>query len=251
MIIVRHGEIYTKSEPVRRIFTRKLANNIQEALPKSKITLKRWRILVEGGKPEVLKRIFGIVSFSPAEECSASLNDIKKLVEKKFLKGFGGKTFAVRTQKIDSKLSSTKINIEIGDLIRTKAKAKVNLDNPQRTLYIEIDKNKAYVFTDIIDGPGGLPLGTADGMVKILGKKENDVLAAWMIMKRGASLIRVPTKLKKWAYGNSKGELLAAVSGVTEPKDFIKIQSKEKLPVFAPLMGLNKKEISKLRKKVL
>ncbi|GEM_PF-2330117 len=253
MIIVRHGEIYTKTEPVRNLFVRRLAGNIRIALPDAKIETKRWRIIVEDKDAQkTLNRIFGIVSYSPAEECKADLTDIEKMVEKHFLKEFKGKKFAVRTQKIDSKMSSMQINIKIGDLIRIKAKAKVNLDNPEKTLYIEIDGSKAYVFTEFIEGPGGLPLGTAENRVKLLGTKENDLIGAWMIMKRGASITPVPAKLRRWAYGNSqKGEILALVCGSTNLEEFIKLQSKTKLPLFAPLIGMSKGEITALKRKVL
>lgn len=253
MIIVRHGEIYTKTEPVRNLFVRRLAGNIRIALPDAKIEMKRWRIIVEDKDAlETLNRIFGVVSYSPAEECKADLPDIEETVEKHFLNEFKGKKFAVRTQKIDSKMSSTQMNIKIGDLIRVKAKAKVNLDNPEKTLYIELDGPKAYVFTDFIEGPGGLPLGTAENRVKLLGKKENDLMGAWMIMKRGASITPVPIKLKRWAYGNSsKGEILAAVCGATDLEEFLKLQSKIKMPLFAPLIGMSKEEITALKRKVL
>lgn len=254
MILVRHGEIFTKSEPVRKRFVIRLAKNIQEALPYDRIETRRWRIFVhpknEKKSLDVLSRVFGIVSFSTAESCEINLESMKKLVN---LSKFKSKKFAVKTQRLEKEgpLSSNEINNEIGDFIRKNAKAKVNLDNPQITLGIEIYEGKAFIFTETFQGPGGLPLGTADGIVQCDFKTDNDVIAAWMIMKRGAVVVPIHKKLKRWAYGASeKGEVLARVSGVTDPKEFVKLQEREKLPVFVPLIGLSDKEIKELKRKI-
>jgi len=240
MIIVRHGEIYTKSPPVRRQFIEKLAQNIRAALPDAKIVKKRWRILVyaedERKAVEKLKRVFGVVSFSTCIETDAELGKIKKAVER-FLPKIKGKTFAVRAQRLTKELfESQRINEVIGDFVRKRAKAKVNLDNPKVTLGIEIYDGRAYVFIDKHAGAGGLPLGTAGKMLLI--KSKNSGLAAWMIRKRG---IEVDVKAKY---------PLGAVTGETDVGRFLRLKKKYKVPVYAPLIGLNKKELDELKKKV-
>ena len=240
MITVRHGEIYTKSPPVRRQFIERLAQNIKAALPDAKIVKKRWRILVyvkdEKKARDKLGQIFGVVSFSTCIETDAEMASIKKAVEK-FLPKIRGKTFAVRAQRLTKELmESQKINEVIGDFVRKKAKAKVDLNSPQVTLGIEIYDGIAYVFIDKHAGVGGLPLGTAGKMLLI--KSKNSGLAAWMIRKRG---IEVDVKTK---------HLLGAVTGETDVSKFLKLKKKYKVPVYAPLIGLNKKEIDELKKKV-
>jgi thiamine biosynthesis protein ThiI len=239
MIIVRHGEIYTKSPPVRRQFIAKLASNIKQEIPDAKIVTKRWRILVypqsEKKAIKKLRQIFGIVSFSTAIETKADLDSIKKATEI-FLPKLKNKTFAVRTQRLSKELmESQRINEIMGDFVRKKAKAKVNLDNPQVTLGIEIYDNKAYVFIDRFAGVGGLPLGTAGKM--LLLKFKNDALAAWMIRKRG---IEVERKVKN---------PLGVVTGETSIEKFLKLKKKYKVPVYAPLIAFNKKELERLKKK--
>ena len=240
MITVRHGEIYTKSPPVRRQFIERLALNIKAALPDAKIVKKRWRILVyaknEKKALDKLKQVFGVVSFSTCIETDAEMTSIKKAVER-FLPKIRGKTFAVRAQRLTKELmESQKINEIIGDFVRKKAKAKVNLNNPQMTLGIEIYDGRAYVFIDRHAGTGGLPLGTAGKMLLI--KSKNSGLAAWMIRKRG---IEVDVKTK---------HPVGAVTGETDVSKLLKLKKKYKVPVYAPLIGLNKKEIDELKKKV-
>lgn len=258
MIIVRHGEIFTKSEPVRRQFIRKLVNNIRIALPTSKILSKRWRILIypknEKKAIETLKRVFGIVSFSVVEECNADMKKIKKNV-KGFLPKIKGKKFSVRTQRLTKKfpLNSAEVNSEIGSYVLSKVKAKVNLSKPDIVLNIEISGDKAYVFTNknTYKGPGGLPLGSARGVVSCDFKNKKDMIAAWMVMKRGACVVPVHSKLERWAYGVlKKGEVLGKVSGVTDFKKFMAEQEKLDMPLFAPLVGFNNKEINCLKRKI-
>jgi adenylyl- and sulfurtransferase ThiI len=47
MIIIRHGEIFTKSEPVRKEFIRALTRNVRIALPEASVRAERWRIFVD------------------------------------------------------------------------------------------------------------------------------------------------------------------------------------------------------------
>lgn len=240
MIIVRHGEIYTKSPPVRRQFIAKLTGNTRCALPDAKIRQKRWRILVypkdEKRAIEQLGGVFGIVSFSTCIETDAKLASIKKAVEK-FLPKIRGKTFAVRTQRLSKELmESQKINELIGDFVRKKTRARVDLDSPQVTLGIEIYDGKAYIFTDRYPGIGGLPLGTAGSM--LLLKSKNSGLAAWMIRKRGIEVISTARKP------------LGVVTGETDIAKLIKLKSKHSLPVYAPLVGLERKEIEELKRKI-
>ena len=240
MITVRHGEIYTKSPPVRRQFISKLAGNIKEVIPDAKIVSKRWRILVyspnEKRAVEKLRTVFGIVSFSRCIETEADLDQIKKAVAK-FLPRIRGKSFAVRTQRLSKELmESQRINEIIGEFVRKKTKSKVNLDRPDITLGIEIYSNRAYVFVDNYPGPGGLPTGTAGKMLLLKGK--NSRLAAWMISKRG---ITVASRVKN---------PLGAVTGETDVGKFLKLQKRFDIPVYAPLIGLSKKEINNLKKKI-
>ncbi|MFH0987257.1 MAG: THUMP domain-containing protein, partial [Candidatus Micrarchaeota archaeon] len=163
VIIVRHGEIYTKSMPVRRQFIRRLVQNIQMALPKAEVESRHWRIYVktntataEGRAMKKLKRVFGIISFSPAEECGLSIEAIQRKVKKDFLPAVAkSKSFALSTQRIDKtiKIRSDEVNKKIGQFVKDKTGVKVDLDNPDITLYIELYNDLAYLFTEKIRGP--------------------------------------------------------------------------------------------------
>lgn len=252
MILVRHGEIYTKSEPVRKQFIRKLVQNIQIALPHDNVVSRRWRILIytknEKKAVERLKHVFGIVSFSVATEINADMEKIKT-ESLKLTKHSKAKTFAMKTHRLTKEYEKTsqQINVEIGDFIRKNAKLKVNLDKPDLAINIEIYGNMAYIFsnTNTYKGPRGLPLGVS-GCAELMPGKEKE-LAAWLIMKRGCTILKLPKSLEKWNYTQkgAKKKALFKISGETDLKKFIKMYKKDKL-VFAPLIGMDKEYKSHL-----
>lgn len=62
---------------------------------------------------------------------------------------------------------------------------KVDVHNPDCVLFVDLRKDKSYVFEQKISGFGGLPLGTnGKGMVLLSGGIDSPV-AAWMMAKRG------------------------------------------------------------------
>lgn len=255
MLIIRHGEIFTKSEPVRKRFISILYSNIRKALPDAKVILKRWRIFVdvddEKDSLKILQRIFGIVSISRAVTLKTDIDEICKLAVKLIPKNT--KTFGVKTQRITKELpmNSQQISAYIGSYIVDKKKLKVNLTNPDCWIHVEIYGEDSFVFTEVFPGTGGLPVGSAGGFIDCKYKNENDFVSAWMMLKRGA-FVPFHKKLQKWMYGNKTDiEPIAVVSGVVDADDFAKVQSTSKLPVFSPLIGFDEKEISDIKKKVL
>ena len=247
MIIVRHSEIYTKSKPVRRRFIDRLTHNIRIALPKAKVIPKKWRIYVEGADKDSkkLEKVFGVASFSVAQECAADFNAIKKLAGKVKVKS----PFAVRTKRLAKEfpMTSQEINEKIGAFVQKRTKAKVNLEKPKTTIHIEIYGKKAHVFGEVFDGPGGLPTGTA-GEVTVLLKNKDSVKAALMMMKRGVKMNALGDKklvkeLQKWSCGHNiklvddiQGP--GVVTGTRSAAEFAKLEKKYDMPVYAPLIGL-------------
>lgn len=71
MYLLRYSEIGLKSPAVRSRWENLLMRNLKEALPVCKVKRTRGRIWLTGPVDEgSLKRVFGIVSFSPCEETS-------------------------------------------------------------------------------------------------------------------------------------------------------------------------------------
>jgi len=269
MIIVRHGEIYTKSEPVRRQYINRLVANIVAALPDHKVRNERWRIVIEGDEKtavERLKTVFGIISFSVVTRVKADIDTIKEAT--KAIKIKKGQTFGVHTHRLTKELlPSNELSREIGGAIQDRTKAKVDLDDPDVPVNIEIYKGNAYIFTEVVQGPGGMPLGTG-GRALALTADEDGVLAAWLMMKRGVRIICVGKgpweALHGWDHGvpveHVDGNELyktaresrcnAVVLGTRRKKVRDAFPYFGQLPAFVPLTGYSDTELGTLREKV-
>ena len=89
-------------------------------------------------------------------------------------------TFKVQTNRADKHfpLDSMQINAQIGGrLLAERPQLRVDVREPQKTLYIDIRENgTALVFSDYIKGAGGMPVGTSGkGMLLLSGGIDSPV----------------------------------------------------------------------------
>ncbi len=196
MIIVRYGEIGTKSKRTRRGIEATLIKNIEHVIDGENIEQEFGRIFVESDSVEAAEkvaRVFGVVSTSVAVRVSSAMDEIlsegtayaKALIKE-------GETFAVRARRTgEHPYSSQDISVKLGAEIVKATGAKVRLKAPDKTVYIEVRGSDAYIFDSIIDGVGGLPLGSQGRVVVLMSGGIDSPVAAWMMMKRGVELICV------------------------------------------------------------
>ncbi|WP_457741918.1 tRNA uracil 4-sulfurtransferase ThiI [Thermococcus sp.] len=253
VVVVRYGEIGTKSRQTRRWFENILMNNIREALISEgiefkKVEAKYGRILVRTNKAheavEVLTRVFGIVSLSPAMEIEASLEKINKTALKLFRRKkrelkVDRPRFRVTARRITKEfpLKSPEIQAKVGEYILENEDSEVNLHDYDIDVGVELMDGKAYVFVEKIRAWGGLPIGTQGKVVALLSGGIDSPVAAFLMMKRGVEVIpvhiymgdktlekvrKIWNQLKKYHYGG-KAELI-----VVKPKEREKIIKKLK-----------------------
>jgi thiamine biosynthesis protein ThiI len=190
--LIRYSEIFLKSDPVRRRWENVLIKNIKEMMPDVHVRNERGRIWLDGDvKPDRLKNIFGIVSFSEVEhirieELGLFLPDYCRRhgIEK-------AKTFAIRMKRVGTHtFSSNDKAIEYGNLLRNKfPHLKVNLASPDKEIHIEIRANEVYLYDTVIKAVGGLPLGVEGTLVALVSGGIDSPVAAWMMMKRGCRIM--------------------------------------------------------------
>jgi len=190
--LIRYSEIFLKSDPVRRQWENVLIANIREVMPDVHVRNERGRIWLDGDvKPDRLKNIFGIVSFSEVEhikidELEQFLPDYSRRhgIEK-------AKTFAIKIKRVGTHtFSSNDKAIEYGNLMRNEfPHLKVNLARPDKEIHIEIRANEAYLYDTVIQGVGGLPLGVEGTLVALVSGGIDSPVAAWMMMKRGCRIL--------------------------------------------------------------
>lgn len=141
-----------------------------------------------------VSRVFGVASISPAVEAESELNKIGEAsVEfmKKQIEERGVKTFKVEAKRADKEfpVKSPEIARIIGAKILIGCKVlEVDVHDPECRLFIDLRKDRTYIYDEKVSGFGGLPLGTnGKGMVLLSGGIDSPV-AAWMMAKRGMLL---------------------------------------------------------------
>jgi thiamine biosynthesis protein ThiI len=205
-VIVRFsGEIGIKSEWTRRTYEKLLRKNMRNVLNHynvayEEILRRRGRIYIETNRANdvasKLTRVFGISSVSPSVE---SMSDMDRIVQTAVNVTNdaieSNSSFAVRCHRVGKHpYSSMDICKEVGNQVLTRLKDKnlrVELKHPQFTLNVEIREDKAYIFSETKQGPGGFPLGSQAKVVCLLSGGIDSAVAYWLAMKRGCPIIPI------------------------------------------------------------
>jgi thiamine biosynthesis protein ThiI len=202
LILIRYGELSLKSSYVRKQFKSALVRNIMSAFECSNISCKikteRGRIYLYTDEISkgfgVLKKVFGITSFSPVVKTTSDIEEMSSLALRFSQKILDKeKSFALRVTRIGEHVfSSQDVAVKLGNVIVDATKAGVDLSNPDFELFIEIRDDNAFFFTEKIRGTGGLPLGT-QGKILALVNTPQSLLAAWYLMRRGCDILFLKT----------------------------------------------------------
>jgi len=213
-VIVRYGaEIGVKSPRTRASYDKLLIKNIKAKLKAEGLSLegveRRYgRIYLKTPTPrevaQALSKVFGISSTSPAISCKADLDAISdvalKLAEER--RGRGVK-FAVRCRRVgEHPFTSMDVARYVGSKILEAMKCmewRVDLDEPDFAVNIEIRDEEAFLFTEVVKGVGGLPLGSQGRVLCLLSSGIDSPVAAWLMMKRGCPITLLHFDLQKFS----------------------------------------------------
>lgn len=199
LVLAHYQELGLKGRN-RSFFERKLVGNIRcllEGIPGAKVVPISGRVLVRFRDPADEKAVtarlacaFGLGSFSPARELiDPSLDSLaQQAVAMARERDFD--TFQVRARRGNSSfpISSTEINVAVGQAIKDRTGKKVDLDRPDWSCHIELVTNKAYLYSDKLPGPGGLPVGSSGKILTLLSGGIDSPVAAWRMARRGATI---------------------------------------------------------------
>lgn len=200
VIMVRFGEIFLKSEPVRREFLNSLERNIRNAFSSTgaevSVVITRSRLIVtttgHDDPVSLLSRIFGIVDVSPVLVTGTSVDELCDTavdLAKKHLSP--SKRFAVRArrERVEG-FSSQELAAEAGSrIIDSIPDLIVDLTTPEYEIFIEARYDGGMVYDTRIPGPGGLPYGTQGRAVALISAGIDSPVAAWLMMKRGVKML--------------------------------------------------------------
>lgn len=193
-ILIAFGELFLKSPGVKKLFDKRLVNNLRFSLEKAGVDFKirhfRDRVFIEtkaGGKAlKIAKEIFGISWLAQTLFFeSASLKDISAFTDSNYQKWIKpGQTFALRARAEKQKglEKRGKIIESIADVIRRK----VDLTRPNKELFIERRKMGWLIYFKKVQGAGGLPLGCEGKALCLMSGGIDSPAAAYLIARRGA-----------------------------------------------------------------
>jgi thiamine biosynthesis protein ThiI len=200
-IIVHYQEIVLKGKN-RYIFVKKLIENIKYAtagLGVKHIRHKDGRIILDlsaGARESIisdrLTKTFGIANLVLTHRISNDVNVFKDEILQ-HVKGREFNSFRVSTKRGYKGYPLTSMDIDriVGAHIKESTGAKVNLTNPELTIFIQILSGETYFYVDKIQCPGGLPVGTGGTVVCLLSGGIDSPVAAYRIMRRGCSVVFV------------------------------------------------------------
>ncbi len=191
--IVHYSEIAIKGRN-KEFFEKLLAENIEKAFNKENINVKcsifENRIvfdITDSRKAKsILEKVFGIQNFAFAEETRTDSEDIiRKAVD--IAKKSKKKSIALLTKAGTKKFAANDINKKISDELK-KIDVKVDYDNPEEKISIEMTDNGTYFYTEKSNGIGGLPVGSSGKVLVLLSGGIDSAVAAWLMMKRGCEV---------------------------------------------------------------
>ena len=142
---------------------------------------------------ESLKRVFGIVGICPVVRVAvAEIGQLRKDVVSYMEQMYPDKnlTFKVEARRANKRypMNSMEINCELGEAILDAfPETKVDVHNPDVKLNVEI-REEVYIYSEIIPGPGGMPVGTNGSAMLLLSGGIDSPVAGYMIAKRGVEI---------------------------------------------------------------
>ena len=163
-----------------------------------------------------LQGVFGVANFSFVEPAPLDLNALQE----KILAALNGRPFSsfrVETKRADKSfpLTSPEINHKLGAAIKEKTGARVDLENAEVTISVEILPRHAFFAFDRIGGAGGLPVGSSGRVVSLISGGFDSPVAAYRTMQRGCRLIFVHFHSVPYLDKTSQEKVRALVSLLT------------------------------------
>lgn len=157
---------------------------------------------------EALKKVFGISGICPVvceeDEGFEKLSDrVVRYVDEVYPDK--NRTFKVHSRRArkDYPMESMEINARLGEaILNAWPEMTVDVHEPEILLNVEI-REKIYIYSETIPGPGGMPVGTGGKAMLLLSGGIDSPVAGYMIAKRGVKLDAVyfhaPPYTSEWA----------------------------------------------------
>lgn len=198
--LIKYGEIGIKGKN-RYLFEDALVEQIRRSLRnvdgRFQVSKEMGRIYVEATGEfdyeetiEALQTVFGIVGICPMVYAQnngfeALKEEVKAYMQK--VHPEGNQTFKVNARRADKRfpMNSMEINKTLGEMIlQNFPDMKVDVHHPEILLNVEV-RNRIYLYSQVIPGQGGMPIGTNGKAMLLLSGGIDSPVAGYMVAKRG------------------------------------------------------------------
>ncbi len=143
---------------------------------------------------EALGRVFGITGICPVvhvpdEGFDRLAEDVIRYIDEEYPDK--NTTFKVncRRARKNYPMDSQEVNAAMGErILDAFPQIKVDVHDPKILLTIEIRDDNIYIYSKVIPGPGGMPVGTGGKAMLLLSGGIDSPVAGYMIAKRGVRI---------------------------------------------------------------
>ena len=201
--LLKYGEIGLKGKN-RYMFEDALVRQVRHALKdvdgKFDVHKSQARIYVdcEGDYDfdetvEHLQKVFGLVGICPVVRLEdKGFEELKKDIVAYMDEMYPDKNLTFKVESRRAKKSypknSMEINCDLGEAILDAfPEIRVDVHKPDVLLNVEV-RNEIYVYSQVIPGAGGMPIGTAGKAMLLLSGGIDSPVAGYMISKRGVQI---------------------------------------------------------------
>ena len=202
--LIKYAEIGLKGKN-RYVFEDALVSHIHHSLKrldgKFTVTKEAGRIYATAAEEfdydeviDALKKVFGIAAICPMVQLEDNgYDDLKAKIVEYVDKAYPDKhfTFKVNTRRANKQYphTSEEVNRDLGEVILdTFPETKVDVHNPDVLLNVELRAKRINVYSLVIPGPGGMPVGTNGRAMQLLSGGIDSPVAGYMIAKRGVTI---------------------------------------------------------------
>ncbi len=139
-----------------------------------------------------LSTVFGVANFSIVKRTARDIDALRSGILES-LNGSHFESFRIETQRGDKTfpLMSPEINRQLGAAVKERSGARVDLENPEFTVTVEILPRDAFFGFNKIPGAGGLPVGASGRVVCLISGGFDSPVASYRMMQRGCRIIFV------------------------------------------------------------
>ena len=231
LIIIKYGELTTKHDNIN-FFIKTLKDNIDASLKDINHTIiyDVGRMFIETEDYDLviekLTNTFGIHEINIGYELNTldfdelSNNLLSLVKEKEF------KTFKVQTKRSNKNypLDSMEISRKLGAVIlKNIPNIKVDVNNPELLINVEIRFNKVYFYFEKLNGLGGYPVGVAGKGLLMLSGGIDSPIAGYLAMKRGVRLECIYFDSPPHTSENAKNKVIDLANILSNYSSYIKI----------------------------